>query len=223
MAIRGGLGAKSRSQELGGRTGGGAGLGRPLAVRLTAHGVVAGACVLYATVFGRHLVVTEPAVRELGLDVPSPLLVALSLLGGGALGAATLLLSRWIARSRRGIALLEALRSPTEGASDAALFALAIAGGVAEELLFRGVLSQALGVVLSSVLFGLAHQVRGPARWVWAGWALVLGLLLAGLFRSTGSLAGPVLAHCAINFGNLRFLRDARMPRPRRLGGLLAR
>lgn len=217
---------KSRSQrELGEGTG--AGLGRPLAVRLTAHGVVAGACVLYAAIFGRHLVVTEPALRDLGLDlgerVEGPVLVAASLLGGAAIALATLALSRWVARSSRGVALLEALRAPTEGASDRALFALAIAGGVAEELLFRGVLAQALGVVLSSVLFGLAHQVRGPARWVWAGWALALGLLLAGLFKATGSLAGPILAHCAINFGNLRFVRDARTPRQRRLGGLLAR
>jgi len=76
-----------------------------------------------------------------------------------------------------------------------------------EELLFRGVLTSWLGVVPSAVLFGLAHQMRGPSRWVWVGWATAVGLALGAIFAATGSLLGPLLAHAVINAVNLSFLR----------------
>jgi membrane protease YdiL (CAAX protease family) len=56
-------------------------------------------------------------------------------------------------------------------------------------------------------------------------WATVMGLAFGLVFRVTGSLVGPMIAHVAINAVNLRLLRDAAPEprRPRRLGGLLAR
>jgi len=89
--------------------------------------------------------------------------------------------------------------------------------------LFRGFLAPLIGVVASSVVFGALHQVRGPARWGWMAWATVMGLVFASVFAATGSLAGPLVAHAAINHANLRFLRDSRRQAPRRLGGLLRR
>jgi uncharacterized protein len=77
-----------------------------------------------------------------------------------------------------------------------------------EELLFRGLLTPLLGVVLSALLFGLAHQMRGPSRWVWVGWAMGVGLGLGAIFALTGSLVGPVLAHAVVNAVNLSYLRD---------------
>jgi membrane protease YdiL (CAAX protease family) len=51
-----------------------------------------------------------------------------------------------------------------------------------------------------------------------------MGLLFGVLFAATGSLAGPVVAHLAINAANLRFLRDTDpAPARRELGGLLRR
>ncbi len=88
---------------------------------------------------------------------------------------------------------------------------LALFSSAGEELLFRGLLSSWfgwIGVVLSSVVFGLVHQVRGPARWGWVAWAMVVGLALATLFATTGSLVGPLVAHALINGINLGFLRD---------------
>jgi membrane protease YdiL (CAAX protease family) len=120
-------------------------------------------------------------------------------------------------------ALHEALRPTVKGAGDGWLFAIAVASALGEELLFRGLLVPAVGVVLSSLLFGALHQVRGEARWGWAAWASGMGLLFAIIFAATGSLAGPVIGHLAINAANLRFLRDTDpAPRRRALGGLLS-
>ena len=65
--------------------------------------------------------------------------------------------------------------------------------------------------------------MRGRARWVWAAWATVMGLLFGALMLATESLLGPIVAHAAINVANLRFLRDTDVEpdKPRRLGGLL--
>ena len=77
-----------------------------------------------------------------------------------------------------------------------------------EELLFRGLLLPWIGVVPAAILFGLAHQMKGPSRWVWVGWATVIGLGLGSIFALTGSLVGPLLAHAVVNGVNLVYLRD---------------
>ena len=73
---------------------------------------------------------------------------------------------------------------------------------------FRGLLVPIVGVVPPALLFGLVHQMKGPSRWVWAGWATVVGLMLGAVFALTGSLVGPLLAHAVINAANLAYLRD---------------
>ena len=100
---------------------------------------------------------------------------------------------------------------------------LGIASAASEELFFRGLLASTFGLILSSLAFGLLHQMRGRVRWVWAGWATVMGFLFGALFLATGSLLGPLLAHAAINVANLRFIRDTDVdpPKRRHLGGLL--
>jgi membrane protease YdiL (CAAX protease family) len=116
-----------------------------------------------------------------------------------------------------------ALRPPAHYSGEAALVAVAVASAAGEELLFRGLLVPAVGVVAPSVVFGALHQVRGPGRWAWMLWAAVMGLAFGSIFAATGSLAGPLVAHAAINHANLRFLRGTRPPAPRALGGLLRR
>jgi membrane protease YdiL (CAAX protease family) len=88
------------------------------------------------------------------------------------------------------------------------IFLLAGLSSLGEEILFRGLLTPTLGVVGSSVLFGLLHQVRGPSRWVWIMWAMAVGLVLGTIFAATGSLVGPLLAHAVVNAVNLGYLRD---------------
>jgi len=77
-----------------------------------------------------------------------------------------------------------------------------------EELLFRGLLQPWLGVLPVALLFGICHQLPGPSRWVWIGWAILVGTALGAMFAATGSLLGPLLAHGLINAANLAFLRD---------------
>jgi membrane protease YdiL (CAAX protease family) len=115
------------------------------------------------------------------------------------------------------------LRPVVRNAGDSTLVVLAVTSSLAEELFFRGLLTTTIGVVLSSLAFGVLHQIQGRARWIWAGWATVMGLLFASLFLATGSLLGPIAAHALINVANLRYLRDTDVtpPKPRRLGGLL--
>ena len=100
---------------------------------------------------------------------------------------------------------------------------IALLSSVGEELFFRGFLAPRIGVVAQALIFGMAHQVRGPSRWVWATWASLVGVCFGCLFLLTGSLIGPIAAHAAVNAYNLIFLRNYDpSPKERRLGGLLA-
>src|SRR5580700_990132 len=146
--------------------------------------------------------------------------LGLGVLSGAGTIAAT---HAMVGRFRWARALCVALRPSAQYSSDATLAAVALASASGEELLFRGFLVPAVGVVASSVVFGALHQVRGPARWGWMLWATVVGLVFASVFAATGSLAGPLLAHAAINHSNLRFLRNSRPASQRLLGGLLRR
>ena len=135
--------------------------------------------------------------------------VGWSLVMGALLAGATVLASRVLARRTEWTrSLHEALRPAVRDADGVTIACMAVASGVGEELLFRGLLVPLVGVIASSIGFGLLHQVRGPARWVWAAWAGGMGALFALVFTVTGSLAGAILAHVAINAANLRYIRD---------------
>ena len=83
---------------------------------------------------------------------------------------------------------------------------LAGASSLAEELLFRGALVPLLGVIGSSVIFAVFHI--GPrARYLpWTVAAFLGALALGQLFKVTGELTAPVLAHLTLNYLNLRHL-----------------
>jgi membrane protease YdiL (CAAX protease family) len=187
---------------------------------LGAYVAVAGASTGLALVLGRDPLTCDGWLGTSGL--PGALV---SVGAGVSLGAITVAVTRvMVRRAAWARALHEALRPAVHRAGDGWLLAVALASAVGEELLFRGLLVPILGVVLSAIVFGALHQIRGQARWGWMAWATVMGLLFGGLFAATGSLAGPVVAHAIINGANLRFLRDNDpAPRPRPLGGLLRR
>ncbi len=165
----------------------------------------------------------SPFITTPLLPMSAPALVATSLSLGLGVAAVTVFGTRGLVRRFAwAMALHEALRPSVKDASTARLVGVAIASGLGEELFFRGLLVPVLGIVGSSLLFGALHQAPGKARFVWAAWAAVMGLVFAALFSLTGSLVGPIAAHVAINAANLVFLRDtAPAPKPRRLGGLL--
>jgi membrane protease YdiL (CAAX protease family) len=141
---------------------------------------------------------------------------------GLLLGAAIVVLTRWLVRTREwATALHEDLRPVARALGVDAVPLVAIASAVGEESLFRGALVPAIGVVASSVVFGAMHQLRGRSRIAWWIFATLVGLAFATLFRLTGSLVGPLLAHALVNGINLRFLMTHDPTKTPSLGGLL--
>jgi membrane protease YdiL (CAAX protease family) len=85
--------------------------------------------------------------------------------------------------------------------------AISAVAGINEELGYRGFLLFYLSVyapqtnllervVLTSLLFGLAHIYQG---WKGAVGAGILGLVFAGLYLMTGSLLLPMVIHAAVD------------------------
>jgi hypothetical protein len=172
-----------------------------------------------AEAFGQSPLTTKPWLGEAG-----PIAAVESLALGIVVAAATVRTTRVLGRAGWARALHADLRPIVHGLGDGEIVVMALASGVGEELFFRGCLTPLLGVFLSSSAFGLLHQVRGRARWAWAGWATVMGVAFATIYELTGHLVGPIVAHVAINLVNLRYLRDHDPEgKPRALGGLLAR
>lgn len=151
------------------------------------------------------------------LDHPHPWLslspalgLALSAVLGLALAALVASTTRvFVAHFAWARALQGELSPSTYGLTAGPLLLLAALSSAAEELFFRALLEPTAGLLVSSVLFGLAHRVRGASRWVWAAWAAAVGLGLGGIYHLTGSLLGALLAHALINTINLFFLRDS--------------
>jgi uncharacterized protein len=96
----------------------------------------------------------------------------------------------------------------------AELAIIATLAGIGEEMLFRGVIQAAaaqeiggqrgvwLGLLLTSVLFGLLHAIT-PTYAVLAG---LIGLYLGGLWLASGNLLTPVVTHAAYDFLALAYL-----------------
>lgn len=86
-----------------------------------------------------------------------------------------------------------------DGASYFGLVLVAVFSGVGEEVFFRGVLQEEIGLVAASVIFGLVHV--GPDRryLVWTGWAVLAGFLFGFLYEATGGLLAPMAAHVLHN------------------------
>lgn len=89
-------------------------------------------------------------------------------------------------------------------------FCVALLSGCSEEILFRGALQPAVGLWLTTLIFGILHV--GPTRRFipWTVMALGAGLLFGGLFAHTGNVLASVLAHVLVNYLNLRYLAVGR-------------
>ena len=102
---------------------------------------------------------------------------------------------------------------PATGPERANFRALSVTAGVCEEILFRGYLMAFLlpfaglgvAVVVSSVLFGLAHAYQGAGGALKAG---VLGAVMAGIYLLTGSLLAPILVHAMIDWSSGEIAAD---------------
>jgi uncharacterized protein len=97
-----------------------------------------------------------------------------------------------------------------DGAASTSLVLVAIFSGVGEEAFFRGALQQEFGLVVASVLFGLAHI--GPDRryLAWTAWAVLAGFVFGFLYEVSGGLLAPILAHSGHNTATLLLWKRSR-------------
>ena len=96
------------------------------------------------------------------------------------------------------------------GARPRDLVLVSIFSGVGEEAFFRGAVLQEFGLVISSLLFGLAHI--GPDRryLVWTAWAVLAGFVFGAIFEVSGGLLAPVVAHAGHNAATLLLWKRSR-------------
>ncbi len=83
------------------------------------------------------------------------------------------------------------------------LFAIAVAAGVAEEMLFRGVIQTQLGLLPASIMFGLVHFVT-PA---YAVAATLMGIYIGLVFSVSESLFAVILLHTLYDIYALTYIR----------------
>jgi CAAX protease family protein len=97
-----------------------------------------------------------------------------------------------------------------DGASYGGLALVAVFSAVGEEAFFRGAIQQEFGLVIASLVFGLAHV--GPDRryLVWTVWAVLAGFLFGALYEVTGGLLAPILAHSGHNAATLLLWKRSR-------------
>ena len=115
--------------------------------------------------------------------------------------------------------LLRLLPPLLGNAGVAATVAVAAAAGFGEELLFRGLVQTwtvewcgpVAGVVLASMVFGLAHPIS-PAYVALAG---AMGLWLGWIYHATGSLFAAAVAHGLYDYLAIRALLGAAQTRDR--------
>ncbi|MDX1643260.1 MAG: CPBP family intramembrane glutamic endopeptidase [Thermoanaerobaculia bacterium] len=170
---------------------------------------------LYRLAWAVYLVLAVGGVVWIGLRlgaIPLELFVdpaTMALDVGLGLGAAALLVGVWALARRTTPAarrLEEELRGLLGPLDTSEVVALALLSGFAEELFFRGAFQGALGWPLATVAFALLHTGPGRAFRIWTLFALVAGLLFAGLVEWRQTLTAAIVAHVGVNLVNLRHL-----------------
>jgi hypothetical protein len=134
---------------------------------------------------------------------------------GQALAATLPALMAFLVLTRAPLGPLKRLREILEQTLGPSLVAcrwydlalIAAVAGFGEELLFRGVLHEALGISWSNALFGLLHAMT-PAYCILAA---LMGAYLGWLLEQTGNLLVPILVHALYDF--VAFLVLARSSR----------
>lgn len=83
---------------------------------------------------------------------------------------------------------------------------LSFVAGFSEEVLFRGLLSNKIGLIFSSLAFGLMH-FPGRKYWIYTVWATLSGALFCWILQATGSLFIPITAHTVNNILGMILLK----------------
>ncbi|MDQ4105564.1 MAG: CPBP family intramembrane metalloprotease [Actinomycetota bacterium] len=161
----------------------------PNFVRLAAlfYGALAVAAALWNGLRGRGF--------QMGDSIPGSLL--LGLLAAAATVALGLALYGLVPAMRRIAGELAPHLVDRMSRSDLVL--ISVFSGVGEELFFRGAVQPEFGLTVAALAFGLVHV--GPDRryLVWTAWAVLAGFLFGFLYRFSGGLLAPVVAHTLHN------------------------
>lgn len=80
------------------------------------------------------------------------------------------------------------------------IFYVSCIASISEELFFRGALQPLIGIIPTSIIFGLLHMGFYKKLFPYGLYAFILSLILGWLFLITGSLYGCILCHFTINF-----------------------
>ena len=83
------------------------------------------------------------------------------------------------------------------------LVAISLIAGIAEEVLFRGVIQTQLGILPASILFGLAHLITPT----YAVIATIMGIYIGTLYQVFDSLLIPIQLHFIYDLFALLYLR----------------
>lgn len=113
------------------------------------------------------------------------------------------------ARELRG--LLKKLLTPI---SYFQIVVIALLSGFVEEWFFRGILLNHFGLILSSLIFGLAHLIMTGKLWLWSIWSFFFGIIFGIIYQQTDSLLLVVLIHSAINAVGLYLLNQSARSEP---------
>ena len=83
---------------------------------------------------------------------------------------------------------------------------VSVMAGLAEELLFRGVLQPIIGLPAASIIFGAVH-IGGRGFLGYGIWAACIGAFFGWLMNVTGGLLAPVVAHAVYDALALAYVR----------------
>jgi membrane protease YdiL (CAAX protease family) len=133
------------------------------------------------------------------------------LMGSGAAAIPFALFCFTLSEKAQKIPLLGSLRKMVRGeiktvfasATVLDICLISLWAGLAEELLFRGVIQARWGLVWASILFGVLHFVT-PA---YALLAMVIGVYIGLVHHFFQSLLIPIQLHAIYDFGALLYLR----------------
>jgi membrane protease YdiL (CAAX protease family) len=125
----------------------------------------------------------------------------------GILAGVGSFLALWLIRGLRPLRELERWQlQMVRGWTVTDAAAVALFSGLAEEALVRALLQPLIGLLPAAAVFAVLHLVPDRRLWVWPILALVLGLVLGGVYE-LGGFPAAAAAHVAINALSLLRLR----------------
>jgi len=129
--------------------------------------------------------------------------LALGAVSGIFVSMVLIFLSKRVSRLEK---IVEEVKILFEGFQKRDILMICAISSLCEESFFRGILQPLLGIVLSSLIFGIAHIPRNRIFALWTIEATLLGFWFGFIYEVTGNLAGPIAGHFIINYLNISYI-----------------